>query len=302
MYFMQICTVKLLIKCLCILFLSVPAAYAANYDSDVFEFQQKLANAGNAHAQYRLATMYESGRGVDKDTTLAMKWYKKSSLNNHSAAKRQLVYIDIKNTGFKPHHKTWLTNVYSDGKNGDENALMILGKIHENGTGVNKDLKKSQRYFKLAFNKGNADAESNIYRVEEKILTEKNKIKNEKEIAAVNNSPKSKQPNKIITKTITKKTRNRQRTVKARAKPAKPNLEISKNKLELKRLQAERRKIAAERKKLELLRKEMADNKANEAKVTVDKPIKSNTFVSNETYKETDACSGKAARFMSICQ
>ena len=302
MNFMQNHPVRILIKFLCILFLSVPTTYAANYDSDVFEFQQKLAIAGNAHAQYRLATMYESGRGVSKDNELAMKWYKKSSLNKHSAAKRQLVYIDIKNTGFKPHHKTWLTNVYSDGENGDENALMILGKIHENGTGVNKDLKKSQRYFKLAFNKGNADAESNIYRVEEKILTEKNKLKNKNEIALVKKAPNSKQPNKIITKKVTNKTSNKQRIVKARAKPVKPNFEISKNKLELKRLQAERRQIAAERKKLELLRKEMADNKTIEAKVTVDKPVKSNTLVSNQTHKETDACRGKAARFMSICQ
>ena len=46
----------------------------------------------------------------------------------------------------------------------------------------------------------------------------------------------------------------------------------------------------------------MADNKTIEAKVTVDKPVKSNTFVSNQTHKETDACRGKAARFMSICQ
>jgi len=290
-------TINLLIKCLAILFSTVSSAFAANYDTEVFEFQQKLAKGGDANAQYRLATMYESGRGVKKDNSMAMKWYKKSSSNNNTAAKRQLEFIDIKQSGFKDHNKAWLKSVYSDAKMGDENALIILAKIHENGTGVKKNLKKSQRYYKLAFNRGNADAEANFNRVGDIIYARDQKMKKSAELAALKKEKKSK-PAK-------KETKNNKI---AKNKPKKHNSQnkISKNTKELKRLKAERNKLARERKELEALKKEIAAKNSSEEKAINEKPIESKNIISNVTYNaEThgaDACSGKAARFMSRCQ
>ena len=72
---------------------------AANFDSGVFEFQQKLAKSGNPRAQYQLATMYESGRGVAKDTNKAKEWYKKSAENHYKAAGYRLTYLDVTTNG-----------------------------------------------------------------------------------------------------------------------------------------------------------------------------------------------------------
>ena len=291
-------TINLLIKCLAILFSTVSSAFAANYDTEVFEFQQKLAKGGDANAQYRLATMYESGRGVKKDNSMAMKWYKKSSSNNNTAAKRQLEFIDIKQSGFKDHNKAWLKSVYSDAKMGDENALIILAKIHENGTGVKKNLKKSQRYYKLAFNRGNADAEANFNRVGDIIAARDIKKRKSAELATINKDQKSKP---------TKKEIKNNKIAKNNPKKHKPQKKKpSTNTKELKRLEAERNKLARERKELEALKKEIAATRTSKVKPESKKPIETNTIVSNVTYNTeshgADACSTKAARFMSRCQ
>ena len=285
---------NILIKSLITLLVLIPGAFAANYDTEVFEFQQKLAKGGDANAQYRLATMYESGRGVNKDLTMAMKWYKKSSSSNNPAAKRQLEYIEINKSGFKDQHKAWLKNVYSDAKKGDENALMILGKIHENGTGVKKNLKKSQRYYKLAFNRGNSDAEANYNRVTDRITAIEQKQKKKAELIALNSEKKNKPA---------KKASKKNKIVKNKPKSHKSKKQLSKTNKELKRLEAERNKLARERKELEALKKEIAAKKETPA---IEKPVEVKTIVSNDSFKpsthSTDACSGKAARFMSRCQ
>ena len=60
-------------------------AVSADFDKPVFEFQSKLANQGNAKAQYYLAKMYEEGRGTEADLELAKHWYEQAKLNGYIA-------------------------------------------------------------------------------------------------------------------------------------------------------------------------------------------------------------------------
>ncbi len=56
---------------------------ASDLEKPVFEFQSKLANKGNARAQYYLAQMYEEGRGTAADAELAKHWYEQARLNGY---------------------------------------------------------------------------------------------------------------------------------------------------------------------------------------------------------------------------
>src|SRR5215468_7311495 len=47
---------------------------------------RKAAESGNAEAQYRLASLYRSGRGVPQDEALAFKWMKTAAEQNHANA------------------------------------------------------------------------------------------------------------------------------------------------------------------------------------------------------------------------
>ena len=58
---------------------------ASDFEKPVFEFQSKLANQGNAKAQYYLAKMYEEGRGTEADAGLAKHWYEQAKLNGYIA-------------------------------------------------------------------------------------------------------------------------------------------------------------------------------------------------------------------------
>ena len=60
----------------------------AKSDSDARAY--KAADEGNAEAQYDLGEMYENGRGVAKNTVLALNWYKKAALQNHTDARARL--------------------------------------------------------------------------------------------------------------------------------------------------------------------------------------------------------------------
>ncbi|NQU53236.1 MAG: sel1 repeat family protein [Bacteroidetes bacterium] len=48
------------------------------------------AEQGNAEAQYRLAVLFQRGKGVTKDKDQALYWYKKSAENGSSDGQREL--------------------------------------------------------------------------------------------------------------------------------------------------------------------------------------------------------------------
>ena len=50
----------------------------------------RMANSGNAEAQYQLASLYRSGRGVPLDETLAFKWMKAAAEHGHARAQFNL--------------------------------------------------------------------------------------------------------------------------------------------------------------------------------------------------------------------
>lgn len=93
---MKLVTHSLLKGLMCLfIILHIPTSLAETDDSwtQVFHFQQKLAEQGNVKAQYILGEMYEQGRGVDKDTDTAIAWYQKAEKNGHPKAAGRITRI-----------------------------------------------------------------------------------------------------------------------------------------------------------------------------------------------------------------
>ena len=59
-------------------------------DSKKFFYANKAANKGNVKAQFDLAMMYASGRGVQKNEKIAFNWFHKSARNNYAPAKHYM--------------------------------------------------------------------------------------------------------------------------------------------------------------------------------------------------------------------
>lgn len=73
-------------------------AVAADQWSNVFRFQQIMAERGNVEAQYLLGEMYEEGRGIPKDLTQAKIWYERSAAQGHSGAQQRLARFGTENS------------------------------------------------------------------------------------------------------------------------------------------------------------------------------------------------------------
>ena len=272
--------------------LLVPTVNAANIESRIFNFQQKMANAGSAKAQFKLAYMYETGRGVSRDLAAARKWYSKSLEQKFMAAGHRLSFLDVKKSGFRTKHKSWLNTVIRDANNGDDNVMFLLANMYEQGIGVKHDLKKARYYYHRSTAKGNADAEARLFALDQRIRKmqaakdKQRKIEQARKNAEAEKLAKKKQQQKL------------------KAKQAKLNSQKSKKskaEKEKQRLLAERKKLAAEKKQLAKMKAELAKKKAaiKEAeKKTVIAETKENQ---SEDEFEADLCTGKAARFRTQC-
>jgi hypothetical protein len=116
--------------------------------TDVFKFQQTLAERGNAQAQYKLATMYELGIGVEMDLVAASQWYSESLDNGIESAEDRLIYLDIRQQGYDQHrHAAWMKKIQNAADSKDQNAKLLLGQMYSHGLGVSKNLGKARECF-----------------------------------------------------------------------------------------------------------------------------------------------------------
>jgi TPR repeat protein len=90
---------------------------------------RKLADAGNPEAQYRLASLYRTGRGVPQDDLLAFKWMKAAAEQNHGSAQFNLAKMYLSGRGVALDAavaKVWLQKAAS---RGNDEAAKLLTEI-----------------------------------------------------------------------------------------------------------------------------------------------------------------------------
>ena len=267
------------------LFLCAPVVVTAeNFDTGIFEFQQKLADSGNAQAQFKVGNMYESGRGVGQDLNAAMQWYEKSAANNYKPAKNRLTYLQVKRGGFKPEHKSWLSEVKADADAGDGEASMMLGEMYEEGVGMPKNLVQAQAEYKRASVKGIPGSEGAYYAVSDLLNKQKQQMQqeDEKRMAA-------------------ERARREDAEREAQRKKALQEQELKKQ-AQLK-AENEQRKQEEDRRRLEAQKRQQDEQKNRsqaQPKLDETKPV-AEAEKPAEVF-ESDLCTGKAASFRTQCR
>ena len=119
---------------------------------------EKAASQGLAPAQYRLGTLLEKGIGVPRDIAMAKVWYQRAAEQGHGGAMHNLAVLVADGNGGKPDYagaKTWFSNAAEHGVRDSQFNLAIL---YARGLGVGQDLVKSYVWFTLAANQGDEDA------------------------------------------------------------------------------------------------------------------------------------------------
>lgn len=66
------------------------------FDNEKTAHLLRLAEQGDANAQYKVGQMYEKGTGVTKDISEAQQWYQKASEQNQPKARLAYLKITLK--------------------------------------------------------------------------------------------------------------------------------------------------------------------------------------------------------------
>lgn len=170
----KLCSVRFMLALATFAFPFTLQALEIDQSSNIFKFQQKLAQNGNVTAQYKLGTMYETGDGVTADIELAKHWYDLAAKSGLETAAQRQTYLDVKQQGFnKAKHSAWLSRVKKEAELRKPEAVLLLAQLHRQGLGVEKDLSKSMELLKQVRILGNANAENEIAAVKAEIAQAK---------------------------------------------------------------------------------------------------------------------------------
>lgn len=260
----------------------------------LFDFQMKLAQKGNAEAQFKVGEMYETGFGVKKDMTEARNWTNKSAAQGNENAGFKLLYWDVEKNGLKGGNKEKVAALQAKANEGNAHAQYYVGKMHANGVGLKKDSGEALKWLNKAAFVGVLEAEREAVVVRENKEREDiaaKKRAEEKKRADIKAKQEREKQAKLEQQR--KSEANKQAEQKARAdKAAQQNKAAEQQRLQAQKEADAKAKSAAqqqaarqrEAEKQALLKKRAEDEQSRKAKF------------------ESDPCSGKSARFLSTCK
>jgi TPR repeat protein len=152
-------------------------AYNSGDYADALREWEPLAEQGNAPTQFNLGLMYDDGKGVPQDHKTAVKWYRLSAEQGYANAQYNLGFMYNKGNGVPQDYETAAKWYRLAAEQGNANAQNNLGVMYDKGnhvplvlfrtshpdwTGTWQDYKIAVKWFRLAAEQGNANAQNNL--------------------------------------------------------------------------------------------------------------------------------------------
>ena len=130
--------------------------------SKALTWYRKAAEQGHAGAQYSLGLMYYNGKGVPKDATQAAAWVRKSAEQGNSDAQAGLAWMYDKGEGVPKDAAQAVTWYRRAAEQGHASAQNSLGWMYGNGEGVPKDAAQAATWYRKAAEQGYVLAQKNL--------------------------------------------------------------------------------------------------------------------------------------------
>ena len=111
---------------------------------------RKVAEQGDASAQYRLAVMYKNGEGVPQNYPEAEKWYRKAADQGYAPAQFSLAFLYEQGRGVPQNYAEAAKWYRKAAEQGDALAQLSLGSLYEQGQGVPQDYVQAHMWYNLA--------------------------------------------------------------------------------------------------------------------------------------------------------
>ena len=109
-----------------------------------------LAARGDPNAQFYLGMLYDAGRGVARDPSVAASWYRKAAEQNHVPAQLFLGVLLHSGDGMEQDHREAARWFRAAAEGGNDQAQFQLGALYATGVGVEKDGTEAIRWLTKA--------------------------------------------------------------------------------------------------------------------------------------------------------
>jgi localization factor PodJL len=135
---------------------------AANDDTNAANWLERAAIQGLPVAQYRIATLYASGRGVPADKTKAFRWYLAAAQagNRKAMSNLAVAYAQGEGTAKNPQEAgRWFLKAAQLGL---PDAQFDLAILYERGLGVPQNLTDAYRWYVIAAKAGDKESKDRV--------------------------------------------------------------------------------------------------------------------------------------------
>lgn len=144
------------------------AAYkAGDYETALREFSED-AKKGNANAQFNIAVLYLTGRGVERDLSKAIEWHLKAAAQGLPAAEHGLGVIYYQGLGVKQDYEQALVWFRRAAAKEFADSEFNIGVMYFNNQGVRRDDFEVVKWVTLAASRGFSPAEYRMGQMYEK--------------------------------------------------------------------------------------------------------------------------------------
>jgi TPR repeat protein len=123
---------------------------------------RRLAERGIAGAQFNLANIYLSGRGVPRDYKEAVKWFRKAADHGEADAQSNLGRMYAEGWGVPRNYKEAVKWFRKAADKGNVRAQSNLGVMYALGQGVPQDDREALKWWRKAADQGDARAQHNV--------------------------------------------------------------------------------------------------------------------------------------------
>ena len=118
----------------------------------------QAATAGLAPAQYRLATLFERGRGVPKDASAALVWYQRAAEQGNVKAMHNAAVLAAGTEAGKTDYDLAFKWFLAASQNGLKDSQFNLAVLLERGLGTKANPKEALFWYSMAAKQNDADA------------------------------------------------------------------------------------------------------------------------------------------------
>lgn len=127
-----------------------------------YKWYKRFAEQGHADAQYRLAMMYDTGKGIYRSSSKAYEWYLKAAEQDDVKAQLNIGGMYASGNGRPQDYEKAYEWFMKSANNGYASSQYNIGTLYYEGKGVSVDRHKARKWYVKAAEQGHVDARHNL--------------------------------------------------------------------------------------------------------------------------------------------